>query len=447
MSRTLLVVDDEAPVRFTLNEVLSEHGYGVIACASGEEALARLDAADVLITDLVMPHMTGLELMRAARAKRPHLPVLVLTARGSERAAVEVMKAGAEDYLSKPFDVDELLLSVQRCVETQRLREGELEHLAERSMGQPIIGDSATLRGLLARAGRVATRNVTVLIQGESGTGKELIAAFIHARSPRNGRAFVRFNSAALPAQLAEAELFGHARGAFTGAAAARPGFVRQAEGGTLVLDEVGELPLELQAKLLRLLQDGEVQPLGTARVEKVDVRILACTNKNLRQEVARGTFRPDLFYRLAVVELAVPPLSERREDIPALARSLAAKYAERFAMTNVRLAPELLAHLVARQWPGNVRELENCIARMLAFSKDGTLTLEDLNETEPPGAPRSSFRAQVALFERQLLERTLLECGGNQSEAARRLDLTRVTLIDKMKRYNLHRQGRTRAH
>jgi len=443
MSATLLVVDDEASVRFTLKEVLSDQGYTVVACSSAEEGLAHLDEADVLITDLVMPTMTGLELTRAAAVKRPHLPVLVLTARGSERAAVEVMKAGAQDYLSKPFDVEELLLTVQRCVETHRLREGELSHAAEHAIGQAIVGESAPLRRLLSRAGQVASRNVTVLIRGDSGTGKELIAAFIHARSPRAQGAFVRFNSAALPAQLAEAELFGHARGAFTGAAVARPGFVRQAEGGTLVLDEVGELPLELQAKLLRLLQDGEVQPLGTSRVEKVDVRILACTNKNLRSEVAEGRFRQDLFYRLAVVELEVPPLSQRKSDIPALCRSLAAKYAERFGIDNAQLSPELIDNLCAREWPGNVRELENCIASMLAFSKHGMLTLEDASESAMPELPRSSFRAQVAHFERQLIERALADSGNNQSEAARRLDLTRVTLIDKMKRYGLHPQCR----
>jgi two-component system response regulator AtoC len=450
----VLVVDDEPSMRFALEEILAERGFQVIACARADLALERLNDGfvrgrgaspgladvDVVLTDLAMPGMSGLELVRAVRVRRPGVPVVVLTARGSERTAVEVIKAGALDYLSKPFDLDELVVTLQRAAEMHRLKERELDHAAEQAIGRPIVGDSAPMRRLLNRAGQVASRDVTVLVHGESGTGKELIAAFIHARSPRNGRAFVRFNVAALPASLAEAELFGHARGAFTGATSSRPGFVRNADGGTLVLDEVAELALELQVKLLRVLQEGEVQPLGTSRVEKVDVRVIACTNRNLKQEVAEGRFREDLYYRLAVVELDVPPLSARRDDIPALARLLAARYAERFGMENIALSADLLGRLAAREWPGNVRELENCVARMLAFSSTGQLGVEDLEEPSAPRElPRGSFRTQVAEFERQLIERALKDAQGNQSEAARRLDLTRATLIDKMKRYGLH--------
>ncbi|HET9959029.1 MAG TPA: sigma-54 dependent transcriptional regulator [Polyangiaceae bacterium] len=309
-----------------------------------------------------------------------------------------------------------------------------------------IVGNSAPLNRVLKRASQVASRDVTVLIQGQSGTGKDMLASFIHGKSARASRPFVRFNSAAVPIPLAEAELFGHTRGAFTGATSARSGFVRQAHGGTLVFDEVGELPLELQAKLLRLLQDGEVQPLGASRVEHADVRILACTNRDLRALVGQGKFREDLYYRLAVVELALPALAERRQDIPLLAREFALKYSRVFRIEEVSLSAELLQRLSQREWPGNVRELENCIARMLALSTTGRLELEDLeDEPQKPCTcpPKGSLRFQVSEFERQLIERTLKDCAHNQSEAARQLEITRVTLIDKMKRHGIHPRAR----
>ena len=443
----VLLVDDEPGVLYTLQEVLTEHGDEVVTATSGAEALTRLEGVEAVVTDLVMPGMDGLELLRAIRERDAALPVIVLTAQGSERAAVSAMKAGAHDYLRKPFDVDEVGLAIERAVEAWRLRGQHRRLEAEHALGRPIIGDSPALRRVLDTAMRLAGRDVTVLVRGETGTGKELVASLLHYRSPRACGPLVRFNCAALPPDLAESELFGHARGAFTGATHAHRGYFAQAHGGTLVLDEVGELPSTVQAKLLRALQEGEIQPLGASRVERVDARIVACTHRDLAVEAKSCRFREDLYYRLAVVELEVPPLRERREDIPPLADSFARRSAGRFGLEGVRLTPELLDLLRSRDWPGNVRELENTVTRLVALSDGGPIGVEALMrgpsgeaaEKSPAGSLHGpSLREQLAAFERDLLERTLADCGGNQSEAARRLRVSRVTLIDKLKRHGL---------
>ncbi|HZI11892.1 MAG TPA: sigma-54 dependent transcriptional regulator [Myxococcus sp.] len=445
MARVLLV-DDEPGVLYTLQEVLSEHGDEVVTATSGAEALGRLEGVEAVVTDLMMPGMDGLALLRAVRERDADLPVIVLTAQGSEKAAVSAMKAGAHDYLRKPFDVDEVGLAVERAAEAYRLRGQRRRQEAEHALGRPIIGDSPALRRVLDAALRLAGRDVTVLVRGETGTGKELVASLLHFRSPRASGPLVRFNCAALPADLAESELFGHARGAFTGATHAHRGYFAQAHGGTLVLDEVGELPATVQAKLLRALQEGEIQPVGASRVERVDARIVACTHRDLAAEVKAGRFREDLYYRLNVVELAVPPLRERREDIIPLAEAFARRSAERFGLEGVRLTPELREALRAHDWPGNVRELENTLTRLVALSDGGPIGPEALAPrpavsaapAEAPPAQGLSLREQVAAFEKALVERTLAECGGNQSEAARRLRVSRVTLIDKLKRHGL---------
>jgi two-component system response regulator AtoC len=311
-------------------------------------------------------------------------------------------------------------------------------------MALKIIGDSNRMRRLLDTVARVAAKDVTVLVRGETGTGKELIATLVHAQSSRSSAPLVRFNCAAIPGELAEAELFGHAQGAFTGAIHARRGFFAQADGGTLVLDEVGELPLPIQAKLLRALQGGEIQPVGTARVERVDVRVIASTNRDLAAEVRAGRFREDLYYRLAVVELIVPPLREHREDIPALAVEFARRLAERFGMQDVRLLPELLEAFGQMDWPGNVRELENAVARLLALSAGGQIGLEALPEASADSAVEArlegtaSLREQVEAVERSLIGRTMTAVGGNQSEAARRLGLSRGSLIERLRKYGV---------
>jgi transcriptional regulator with GAF, ATPase, and Fis domain len=311
-----------------------------------------------------------------------------------------------------------------------------------------VVAGSAAMQELLQTVARVGPKHVTVLVRGETGTGKELIASLVHAQSTRASAPLVRFNCAAIPAELAEAELFGHARGAFTGADRARTGFFSAANGGTLVLDEIGELPLSIQAKLLRVLQEGEIQQVGTSRIERVDVRVIACTNRDLAAEARRGRFRMDLYYRLAVVELIVPPLRDHREDIPSLAVRFAERYGRRFGNHDVRLSPALIEALCEGEWPGNVRELENTIARVVALSGGGEIDVELLQRTRPgpadasPDKPASSgrlsLRDQVAAYERRVIARTLAAAAGNRTRAARLLGLSRTALFDRLKKYEL---------
>jgi two-component system response regulator AtoC len=447
----ILLVDDEPGVLFTLKELLIDRGHEPVATTSAREALKRLDGVEAAIIDLSMPEMHGLELLRALHERDESLPVLILTAHGSERDAVAAMKAGAYDYLTKPFDVDEVGLAVERAVEARELRSAKRRLDAEHAIGKRIIGDSAPMRRLLDAIGRVAGKDVTVLVRGETGTGKELIASLIHAESKRVKGPLVRFNCAAIPGELAEAELFGHARGAFTGAQAQRRGFFAQAHGGTLVLDEVGELSPGVQAKVLRAIQEGEIQPVGSGRIEKVDVRIVACTNRDLEAESRAGRFREDLYYRLAVVELVAPPLRDRPEDVPALAREFARHYGDKFGVGEVLLTDALVRELVRADWPGNVRQLENLIARMIALSPGGPLDLDALAGRPPESTARVgepsadgalSLKEQVEAFERGLIARALEQSQGNQSEAARILGMSRPTLIDKIKKYGLGNAG-----
>ena len=446
MARVLLV-DDEPALLFTLSQLLKSRGLEPVLAHSGAEALAKLDGVDGVITDYSMPGMDGVQLVQAVHERDDSLPVVVLTAHGSERIAVRAMKSGAYEYVTKPFDIDEVSLVLERALEARSLRLQNRRLTAERALGHAIVGDSPPLRRLLEAVGRVGPKDITVLVRGETGTGKELIASLIHAQSRRAAGPLVRFNCAAIPGELAEAELFGHARGAFTGAAQARRGFFAEASGGTLVLDEVGELSVPIQAKLLRALQEGEIQPVGAGRVERVDVRVVACTNRDLAAEVRAHRFREDLYYRLAVVELVVPPLQEHREDIPALAAEFARRYAARFGMDGVRLAPDLVAALQRAEWPGNIRQLENAIARMVALGGSGEIPLEAFNGApissvepgaEPPPDGTLTLREQVEALERSVIAKTLASVSDNQSEAARRLGLSRGSLIDRLKKYGL---------
>ena len=452
MGRVLLV-DDEPAVLFTLREVLADRGHEPVTAASGREALTRLEGAEAVVTDLAMPGMSGLELLAAIRERDVSLPVVLLTAHGSEKVAVSAMKAGAYDYATKPFDIDELVIVVERALEARGLRVATRRLAAEHAIGKRIIGESAAMRRLLDAVSRVADKDVTVLVRGETGTGKEMVGSLLHAQSRRSPRPLVRFNCAAIPGDLAEAELFGHAKGAFTGAQQARRGFFSEADGGTLVLDEVGELPMGVQAKLLRAIQEGEIQPVGSGRVDRVDVRVVACTNRDLAAEARAGRFREDLYYRLAVIDLVVPPLRDRVDDIPALAEEFTRRYAEKFGLGNARLSPALLARLRASPWPGNVRQLENTVARLVAMSSTPQIEVEALLDSAGPAEPSPSstegaqvpepieglsLREQVEAFERGLISRALEASHGNQSEAARRLGTSRVTLIDKIKKYRL---------
>ena len=438
----VLVVDDDPGVRYTLREILASEGLAVEEAGDGAEALARFEAqpAPLVVTDLRMPGMDGMELLRKLALRSPAPRVVVITAHGSERQAVDAMKAGAYDYFRKPFENEELLSVVRRAVEAARLAH-ENELLAgELALARSMVFASEAMRRLAVLVARVAPRDVTVLLTGESGTGKERVAEAIVAASRRAEKPFVRFNCAALAPELAEAELFGHAKGAFTGAVRSRPGLFGEADGGTLLLDEVGELAAPAQAKLLRVLQEGEVRPVGEERTRTVDVRVIAATHRDLGEEVRRGAFREDLFYRLNVVHLRIPPLRERPEDVKVLARHFLDRFAERFGVSPLRVPDALFDRLAAHAWPGNVRELENAVEGLVALSPPEGL---DLSLLPGGGAPALEgvplpLRERVQAYERGLVVEALRAAHGNRSEAARRLGISRVTLHDKLKRYGL---------
>jgi len=443
----LLLVDDEPALLVALKQLARSLGHEPVLARSGAEALELLEGVDTVVTDYAMPGMNGLELLDAIRGRDDSLPVIFLTAQGSERTAVRAMKSGAYDYVTKPFDVDELGAVLERALETRALRRSNRRLAAERNLGRAVVGDSEAMKGVLSTIERIAPKDITVLVRGETGTGKELVSSLIHAQSRRAAGPLVRFNCAAIPPDLAEAELFGHTRGAFTGATQARRGFFAQADGGTLMLDEVGELPPSVQAKLLRALQEGEIQPVGAGRVERVDVRVVASTNRDLAANARAGQFREDLYYRLAVVEIVVPPLRDRPGDIPALATEFARRYAERFGTHDVRLSPELIEALRGAPWPGNVRELENAVARMVALSGGGEIPAsaftrppppEVEGETESPPSDTLTLREHLDAIERNMIAGALAEVAGNQSKAARNLGLSRSALIDRLKKYGL---------
>jgi two-component system, NtrC family, response regulator HydG len=441
MKPRILVCDDDAGVRYTLREILEAGDMEVAEAADGEAALDYLqrERADLMITDLRMPQLDGLKLLgRLGEVPTPP-KAIVLTAHGSERHAVEAMKLGAYDYLTKPFDADAVLAIVERAVASVR-RDQENEQLrAELLLSRHLVFASAAMRRVALLVYRVAPRDVTVLIQGPSGTGKERVAEAIVAASARAAAPFVRFNCAAVPRELAEAELFGHSRGAFTGAHKARFGLFREAHGGTLLLDEVSELDLATQGKLLRALQERRVRPVGEDREVEVNVRLLCATNRDLPRQVAAGRFRDDLYYRLNVVEIRVPPLAERPEDVPLLIDNFLRRYADRFGLGPVTLGPALRAQLGATSYPGNVRELQHRIERLVALSSGGVIDQVPLEDAAgSAGAPSFGLKERVEAFERGLLAEALKAAGGNRSETARRLGISRVTLLDKLKKHQL---------
>jgi len=445
----VLVVDDEPAMRFVMQGILEGHGLEVVTAESAVDAVTMLDDIDVVVSDYAMPHMDGMELLEKIRVINAALPFILVTSQGSERLAVRALMQGAYNYLRKPFDNDELFYTIERAAETRRLRLAERERALEAAVGVRIIGRSPALSRVLDAVSRVASKDVTVLIRGETGTGKELVASLLHANSQREKQQMVVFNCAAIPAELAEAQLFGYARGAFTGAVASHDGFFVQASGSTLFLDEIGELPLALQAKLLRVLQEREVQPIGSTQVKRVDVRVIAATHRDLAAEVKAGRFREDLYYRLNVVELTVPPLRERRSDIPMLAREFARKYSERFGLGYVvQVTPELIEQLEQQPWPGNIRQLENAIARCIALATTRTVGREALlapaesaDSADGDGQGGPSFREQVEAFERNLIRHAMQASGGNQSETARRLRINRATLYDRLRKYGMTKE------
>lgn len=455
-NETILVVDDDSSVRRVVQMQLSEAGYDVQLAASGKEALRYLEDSipKLVITDLRMPDLDGIELLRHLVDEQIGTTVIIVTAFGTIETAVQAMRLGAYDYITKPIDYEALLLAVHRAMERQSLLDEvrNLRSALDRRYGfENIIGHSKKLLDVLEKAARVAQHDSTVLIQGETGTGKELLARAIHHNSRRRNQPFVTINCGAIPKELIEAELFGFSKGAFTGAHSNKPGKVEMADGGTLLLDEIGELPLESQVKLLRLIQQGEIERVGTTRPRIINVRIVAATNRNLSAMVEDGSFREDLFYRLAVVPLQLPPLRERREDIPELAEYLFHKAKERHGMPDLRVRSGVIGRLSAHRWAGNVRELENVIERMLVLSNGLEITEQDLPAElylVSPAAPNLPALFEIPdegisleAVERDLLLRALEKAGGNQTRAARYLDISRRTFIYRMEKHGIRNE------
>jgi two-component system NtrC family response regulator len=450
----ILVVDDDESLRRVTQLQLEDAGYEAISAAGGEQALELVasEVPSLVITDMRMPGLSGMDLLRRIRESSPQTAVVMITAFGTVQSAVEAMKAGAYDYITKPIDQEELLLVVNRAMERQHLVE-EVEELRlslDRKYGfETIIGHSKNLLQVLEMAARVASRDSTVLIRGETGTGKELLARAIHQNSRRKGKPFVTINCGAIPRELLESELFGYAKGSFTGAFAPKRGKVESADGGTLFLDEIGEMSLELQVKLLRLIQNGELEKVGATGPVTVDVRIIAATHRNLQTLIEDGAFREDLFYRLAVVPLEVPPLRERPDDIPELVEALFLRARQKHSLPNLTLQPHLLPYFAAYGWPGNVRELENVIERLTVLASGDEITLHDLPEflrkEKPPGdslhweLPPTGISLEGV--EKDLILRALKKFDWNQTKAAAFLDISRRTLIYRMEKYGFHKE------
>ena len=441
----ILVVDDEKAMLVALKGLLSREGYQVETAQSGAEALRLIDTGSfhVVVTDLSMDGVSGMQVLEHARRVEPDTAVVMITAHGSEKIAVQAMKLGAADYLPKPFDNEELRVIVARVMETVRLRRDHRRLLAqvEGAYGADrIIGQSPAMRRVFETIERVADADVTVLIRGESGTGKELVANALHWRSPRRTKPMIAMNCAALGRELVESELFGHERGAFTGALARREGKFEAADGGTLFLDEVGDMPLETQAKLLRAIQEKEFQRVGGNQSIRVDVRLLAATNHDLEAAVREGRFREDLYYRLRVVEIQIPPLHERREDIPALIDYFLADASGRFKRAPKPLASEALHACVTHRWKGNVRELRSAVEQALLLSAGPELTAEDLigsiNDTPMPLPTtfRDAKEQAVQGFERDFLLQALRRHGGNITKAAEEVGMYRQNFQQKMR-------------
>lgn len=451
---TVLVIDDDDSLRRVVEYQLGEDGYRVVTAASGAEGLTAVrDAGPVslVVSDVRMPEMDGLELLVRLKTMHPDLPVVMLTAHGTIDSAVEAMKLGATDYLTKPFSRAQLTTAVKRALEMAALQSENRylrEVVAERFSFANMIAGARTMRAVCETASRVAHSDTTVLLEGESGTGKELLAKAIHFHSTRSPGPFVTINCGAIPEQLLESELFGHRRGSFTGAVSDKRGRFEAADGGTIFLDEVGELPLHLQVKILRVLQEREVDKIGDTRPVRVNVRVIAATNRELEKMIADGTFRDDLYYRLAVVSIRVPPLRERADDIPLLVDHFLRKHTERLGRSRPTVDRGVYSAFNLYQWPGNIRELENVIERALVLDTDHVLDLSDLPDRLRTTDSRfTKLRMElpdegISLeeVERELLLAALQKHNWNQTRAAAFLNITRSTLLYRMQKFHLAR-------
>jgi two-component system, NtrC family, response regulator AtoC len=449
----VLVVDDEPNLRKVLGAMLRNEGYEVAVAENGEVGLSEFkkNGADIVITDLVMPKLGGMDLLKAINELAPDVPVIIITAHGTVDSAVEAIKRGAFDYITKPWDKSELSAVIAKAARTH--------DLTQRAARQAIIGDAPQMQEVFKIIDKVANTPSTVLITGESGTGKELVAGALHEGSSRRGKPLIKINCAAIPKDLMESELFGYEKGAFTGAVTSKPGRFELADGGTLFLDEIGEIPVEMQVKLLRALQESEFERVGGIKTTRVDVRLIAATNRDLQQEIDAGRFRKDLYYRLAVVPIVLPPLRERKADIPVLARHFIDKYNKRLGKKIEGIEDEALALLQAYPWPGNIRELENLMERVLLFADGPQIKPRDLPEAlhrpagaapaaagaEPPAPAETGLKdiikQKAAEMEKELIAKALEETSGNVTRAAKLLQISRKSLQTKMKEFGLREE------
>ena len=460
---TILVADDDDVIRGNLALLLRSEGYTILEAADGVRAAESLRDPSVALAllDLRMPQRGGMDVLREYQDRLEETPVIVITALGGSAAAIEAMKLGAYDYITKPFDLDEVLFTVRRAL-TQRALIAQVQALAaaeyrgaEAQGDEELVGRTPAMLQVFKTIGRVVAAAESVLITGESGTGKELVAAAIHNNSDRAGRPFIKVNCAALSPALLESELFGHEKGAFTGAVARRRGRFEQADGGTLLLDEVGELDVDLQAKLLRVLQTGRFERVGGEETLSADVRVLAATNRDLPARIAEGRFREDLFYRLNVVHIDLPPLRQRREDIPLLAENIVRRLARKYNWPHLALSPEAVRWLCEQPWPGNVRELQNVLARAAILVR-GRLILPD--DLQPTSSPADSGQAEpatagmglkdiLAETERRVIQQTLTQENWNRTRAAKVLGISRRQLFEKIRQYGLQDPADPSAH
>ena len=453
----ILVVDDELGLRHTLSIILTDDSHDVTVAGDGASGLAitQTQAFDLVLCDVRMPGMDGFTFLDRYREQGGRGIAIMMSAYGDDDAAVEAIRRGAYDFIAKPFRADQVLLIVRKAIEREHLKlqvqqlEGEIAALRA---PHDIVGHSEAIEQVVAIATKVARHPSTVLVTGESGTGKELVARLIHDGSPRSSNPFVAVNCGAIPEGLLESELFGHARGSFTGATAERRGLFEEADGGTLFLDEIGELPVSLQVKLLRALQEGEIRRVGDNADRPVDVRLVAATARDLEQDVAAGRFRADLYYRVNVVRLVLPPLRDRTEDIPELVQHFVARFNARLHLSVRSVSAAAMRRLVEYSWPGNVRELENVVERMMVLAAGNVIDVEHLptSVAEPAALPPTvgtaavaaehdlSVKRQTEALERTLIERALRRTGGNRTRAARLLDLSHRALLYKIREYGI---------
>lgn len=447
MENLILIVDDEESVRQSLKDILTDHGYRVETARDGREGLEKITSLDpaAVLLDIRLPETDGIKVLELVRAKGQNTPIILITAYGSTQSTIEAMKLGAFDYLLKPLQINDLIETVKKATEIKRLMQ-KTPSLTDKEMTDPkevMIGLSPGMQQVYKAIGRVANSNATVIVRGESGTGKELVARAIHFNSARRDKPFVKINCASIPDNLLESELFGYEKGAFTGAATSKPGKFELAQHGTIFLDEIGEMSLNLQAKLLRVIQEREFERLGGTETIKVDVRIIAATNKDLEKCIAEGTFREDLFYRLNVVDIYLPPLRERKEDIPVLIDHMIKLCNAEYKKQVVGFTEQAMKLLLEYDWPGNVRELKNVCERAVLMSTGPLLTVEDLPRNIQKNSRRlhwlknlsgDSFKEMVAEVEREIILRTLEEHNWNRSAAAQALKMNRSSLYLKMK-------------